>query len=75
MRNVCLVPSNIHISQKGSTMGILIFENIMFIDLTPYNRESEFRYENSFAFSNILFQHNFVGGKEGQNKWGKSFRS
>ena len=47
-------------------MGILIFDNIMFIDLTSYNRESEFCYENSFAFSNILFQHNFEAGKEGR---------
>ena len=52
-------------------MGILIFDNIMFIDLTPYKRESEVCYENSFAFSNILFQHNFEAGKEGQNKWEK----
>ena len=52
-------------------MGILIFDNIMFIDLTPYNRECEFCYENSFAFSNILSQHNFEAGKEGQNQWGK----
>ena len=56
-------------------MGILIFDNIMFIDLTPYNRECEFCYENSFAFSNILSQHNFDTGNEGQNKWEKSFRS
>ena len=35
-------------------MGILIFDNIMFIDLTSYNRECEFCYETFFAFSNIL---------------------
>ena len=69
MRNRCLVPSNIHISKKDSTKGILIFDNIMFIDLTPYNRKCE--KENSFAFLNILFQHNFEAGKEGQNQWGK----
>ena len=56
-------------------MVILVFDDIMFIDLTPYKRESEVCYKNSFAFSNVLFQNNFEGGKEGQNKWGKSFRS
>ena len=55
-------------------MVILVFDNIMFIDLTPYKRESEVCYKNSFTFSIILFQHNFEGGKEGQDiKVGKKF--